>query len=328
MCPESFLLEGRYGSKKSEREREDSEPMSPKQKKTALDKLFGRVPDIAVAYRLKEDFAAFLHLKDYDEAKRRMLVWLEQVRDFAVYFNKKYESQCQRSQKTPFGNVYVTMNSWREEILNYVKFGDRFGKRVTNAFAESINRKIKMLNLIGYGYNFKVMRDKIVFGGILRRRAPADPIGKRKKRRGRKRGMRRSGITPNSNVRRLIKTWEDSTGMMDLRKNPIQDEAYASRFPMIEVIDDPDPLEWRTRFTTTSTRFKPGVMDKVRGENVEDSEVQETHQADLFSALYPEPPASSSVSNVDSNSGLAIAHCHVSKNDAAGKPEGTQMSLF
>jgi hypothetical protein len=218
------------------------------------------------------------------------------------------------------------MESWKEEILNYVKFRDRFGKRVTNAFAESINRKIKMLNLLGYGYNFKVMRDKIVFGGILRRRPTADPVGKLKKRRGLRRGMRRSGISPNSNVRRLIKAWEDSTGMMDLRKSPALNEAFMNRFPWIEIIDSPDPLEWITRFSSVNTRFKPGCMEKVRGEDVEDSE-DKAPQIDLFSLLNADLPLSDSASNIDSSADSVIAHQQVDKNDES-KCEGTQLSLF
>ena len=49
------------------------------------------------------------------------------------------------------------VENWRTEIFNY------FDNRYTNAITESLNRVSKEISAIGRGYNFKVLRAKILY---------------------------------------------------------------------------------------------------------------------------------------------------------------------
>jgi len=49
-----------------------------------------------------------------------------------------------------------TVENWRTEIFNY------FDNRYTNAITESLNRVSKEISAQGKGYNFKVLRAKIL----------------------------------------------------------------------------------------------------------------------------------------------------------------------
>lgn len=287
MCRESFLLEGKFGPKKSVRSRKKSPKVSPEAKKRALDLIFEKLPDVAEAYALKEDFAAILNLWDYDEARERMLAWLERVRDFAYVFYKKHEKKCRRLLKRPFGNIHGTVTKWFDEILNYVKFKSKYSKKVTNAYAENLNRKIRRLNELGYGYNFEVLRAKVVFGGVMREHVPPDPLAERRKR-GVRRRPRRAGVSPDSNVRRLIRAYEDSMEIPRDENDPALEAALTSRLP-IEIVSDPyeeeDPLERRTRYSQVNMRFKEGVIERLHGDSEKSPDPDAPRQADLFSLL-------------------------------------------
>lgn len=50
-----------------------------------------------------------------------------------------------------------TVENWRTEIFNY------FDNRYTNAITESLNRVSKEISAQGKGYNFKVLRAKILY---------------------------------------------------------------------------------------------------------------------------------------------------------------------
>lgn len=285
MCRESFLMEGKFVSKKMPaRKKKMLSKISPEEKKRALDHLFSKLPDVAAAHALKEDLAAILNLWDYEEARRRLADWLERVKEFVDYFYKKYEAKCKRLGKRPFGNIHVTVTKWFEEILNYVKFKNKFDKKISNAFAENLNRKIRRLNDLGYGYNFDVLRAKLVFGNIRKNHLPPDPLSRR--RRGTSSRCRTAGSRPDSNVRKLINAYEDGAGIPARDFSPSLEEAVTSRLPL-EVIrkgsEAENPLERRTRFARTNLQIEPGAMRKVRGENIAGNEDLIDHQAELFS---------------------------------------------
>ena len=51
----------------------------------------------------------------------------------------------------------MMVDNWHTEIFNY------FDNRYTNAITESLNRVSKEISAIGRGYNFKVLRAKILY---------------------------------------------------------------------------------------------------------------------------------------------------------------------
>lgn len=80
---------------------------------------------------LKEQFAAIYEAPDRAEAERRLEVWIDHIIEADL---------------TEFTNLWRTLQWWVEPILAY------FDDRVTNAFAEGITNKIKVMKRRSYGF--------------------------------------------------------------------------------------------------------------------------------------------------------------------------------
>ncbi|OGT07632.1 MAG: hypothetical protein A3J49_19005 [Gallionellales bacterium RIFCSPHIGHO2_02_FULL_57_16] len=61
----------------------------------------------------------------------------------------------------------TAFRNWKDYILNY--FDD---ERVTNAFTESFNSKIRRVYRNGRGYAFERLRAKVLFNDMLQKRVP------------------------------------------------------------------------------------------------------------------------------------------------------------
>ena len=133
----------------------------------AVETSLQQLPALAVAYELKEEFADILQLGSRETAEERADAWLEKIANLVVYLGEKYKNQCRRLNKYPFKSVIETFTEWRTEILNYIDYRDRFPLKATNAFAEMANGKIKEANRLGKGYNFEVLRMKLLYGALL-----------------------------------------------------------------------------------------------------------------------------------------------------------------
>ncbi|HKX76397.1 MAG TPA: ISL3 family transposase [Acidimicrobiia bacterium] len=96
-----------------------------------LDRLFATHPQVGMAWWLKEAFAAIYQATDRVEAERRLEIWVHHV---------------EQSQLPEFKGAWHTLTYWREQILNY------FDHRHTNAYAEGITNKIKVMKRRGYGH--------------------------------------------------------------------------------------------------------------------------------------------------------------------------------
>jgi transposase len=104
-----------------------------------LSRMLEASPELKSCYELKETFRdLFNQSLTPKAAEKRLLRWVAQV------------------EATPFKalkSFISTLRNWWEQILNY------FDGRYSNAFAEGVNLKIKMLNRRGYGYrNFSSFR--------------------------------------------------------------------------------------------------------------------------------------------------------------------------
>jgi len=108
----------------------------------ALDRLFRAHPEMGVAWWLKEAFAAIYQAQTRQEAERRLEVWTHHVSQAGLI---------------EFTNMWRNLAKWQEPILAY------FDDRQTNAYAEGITNKIKVLKRRGYGHrNTNRYRAKIL----------------------------------------------------------------------------------------------------------------------------------------------------------------------
>ena len=101
------------------------------QEADALQPIFETLPEVGIAWMLKEQFALIYDAPDRIEAERRLELWLDQITAAGI---------------PEFLNTWRTLQWWREQILNY------FDDRVTNAFAEGITNKIKVMKRRSYGF--------------------------------------------------------------------------------------------------------------------------------------------------------------------------------
>lgn len=114
-----------------------------------LDSVFNTQPEVGVAWLMKEAFAAIYQSPTRDEAERRLDVWVGNL------------SACGLKE---FSNTWRTLDWWREQILAY------FEDPITNAFAEGITNKIKVMKRMSYGFaNSRRYRQKALLNCRRRR---------------------------------------------------------------------------------------------------------------------------------------------------------------
>jgi transposase len=120
--------------------------------RASLTALFEAIPIIRVAWLLKEEFAAIYDAPDRNEAERRLGVWIDHLNQAGL---------------PEFTKVWKLLQTWREPILAY------FDDPVTNAFAEGITNKIKVMKRRSYGFRDPVRyRQKVLLS--CRRRSSWD----------------------------------------------------------------------------------------------------------------------------------------------------------
>jgi len=111
-----------------------------------LERLYQASPKLKVCHQLKEQFRTiFETVTDREKARVALLRWMKQVEKLNV---------------TALQSFLVTLKNWFELILNY------FLERWTNAFAEGINNKIKLIKRRAFGFtNFDHFRLRILVEG-------------------------------------------------------------------------------------------------------------------------------------------------------------------
>jgi len=107
-----------------------------------LDGWVKNYPLLGVAYRLKEAFYGCYDAKSAPEAEHVFSRWLDSV---------------PAALREPFGDLIRAYSNWNAYILNY------FEHPVTNAYTESLNNLIRVMNRLGRGYSFEALRAKILF---------------------------------------------------------------------------------------------------------------------------------------------------------------------
>lgn len=111
--------------------------------RTKLESLYQASPELKICHQLKEQFRTiFETFTDREKAKTALLRWIKQVEKQTV---------------TTLHSFLVTLKNWFELILNH------FVERWTNAFAEGVNNKIKLIKRRAFGYsNFDHFRLRIL----------------------------------------------------------------------------------------------------------------------------------------------------------------------
>jgi transposase len=98
--------------------------------------------ELGMAHRLKEDFFHIYDAKAPDEAQALYIEWKRSI----------------PAELAPaFADLVRAWDNWTPFILGY------FDHPVTNAYTESLNNLIRVMNRLGRGYSFEALRAKILF---------------------------------------------------------------------------------------------------------------------------------------------------------------------
>lgn len=106
-----------------------------------LDMWLSNEPEVATAYKLKERLFDIYDLPKADA-----------IKDF-----DGFAGDVPDSLKGDFKDLLSAMKNWRKEILNY------FDYPITNAYTEGVNGVAKVMNRMGRGYSFEVIRARLLF---------------------------------------------------------------------------------------------------------------------------------------------------------------------
>lgn len=101
-------------------------------------------PEVAEAYWLKERFYDFYDAPNKAEAARLLDAWRSSV------------PASQRKGKKSFLPLLTSTRNWRDEILEY------FTHPISNGYTEALNGITKVINRMGRGYSFDVIRAKVL----------------------------------------------------------------------------------------------------------------------------------------------------------------------
>jgi transposase len=129
------LMHDRFVLLKRERDLDDTERL-------LLSGWVKNYPELGVAHRLKEDFYGIYNAESPDEAQARYIAWQRNVPAALL---------------DSFADLVRAWDNWHPWILTY------FDHPITNAYTESLNNLIRVMNRLGRGYSFDALRAKILF---------------------------------------------------------------------------------------------------------------------------------------------------------------------
>lgn len=129
------LMHDRYVLLKRERQLTDEDSLK-------LSGWIKNYAELGLAYRLKEDFFKIYDCSSPDEAQGMYLEW---------------KARITPEVEDAFHDLVRAWDNWRPWILGY------FDHPITNAYTESLNNLIRVMNQLGRGYSFEALRAKILF---------------------------------------------------------------------------------------------------------------------------------------------------------------------
>ncbi|MEB3103071.1 ISL3 family transposase [Ferviditalea candida] len=125
--------------------------------KITLDLWTKNHPSLGTAYDLKESF---------------FNIWDSDTRQKAFLKYHDWKAKIPKELQSAFEPLTKAMANWETEIFAY------FDHRITNAYTESLNSLIRVMNRMGRGYSFEALRAKMLFTEGLQK----EPKPKYKKR--------------------------------------------------------------------------------------------------------------------------------------------------
>lgn len=129
------LLHDRFVLLKREKDLSDQESLT-------LSVWIQNYPELGQAYRLKEQFFGIYDAQTKADALQRYTAW---------------EKSVGPDVREAYADLIRAWGNWQPYILNY------FDHPVTNAYTESLNNLIRVMNRLGRGYSFEALRAKILF---------------------------------------------------------------------------------------------------------------------------------------------------------------------
>ena len=118
-----------------------------------LDTWTGQYPILKQAYELKEGFYR---------------VWDSQTRAMAKVRLEEWKKGITDDVKDAYLPLTKALKNWEDEIFAY------FDHPITNAYTESLNSLIRVINRLGRGYSFEALRAKILFTeGVKKKTKPS-----------------------------------------------------------------------------------------------------------------------------------------------------------
>jgi transposase len=148
------LMHDRFVLLKRERDLNDQELL-------LLDGWTRNYPELGAAYRLKEDFCAI-----YEQSTNQRA---------AIAAYEDWSKAVVPEVRDAFSDLIRAFTNWQPFILNY------FEHPVTNAYTESLNSLIRVMNRLGRGYNFEALRAKILFTEGAHKKSLAKPKFERRR---------------------------------------------------------------------------------------------------------------------------------------------------
>jgi transposase len=143
---------------------------------------FDQQPELKLAYDLKEDYLEMFDEETYGGRELMSKAKAEQY--YRDWENRLPVEEKYKDLLKDFKPILSPMKNWGEYVFN------RFDHNFTNAYTESMNRKIKDILREARGCKFDTLHAKIVFGTRLRKEKEVDreaemrAIRPRSKRRG------------------------------------------------------------------------------------------------------------------------------------------------
>ncbi len=112
------------------------------QETLVLEAWIGAYPVLGAAYEAKEAFYAIWGSKTRMEAETKFAAW---------------QTGLPKEIQAAYKPLTTAVRNWHREIFAY------FDHRITNAYTESLNNLVRVINRMGRGYSFDALRAKILF---------------------------------------------------------------------------------------------------------------------------------------------------------------------
>jgi transposase len=126
---------------------------------------FSQQPELELAYDLKEDFMEIFDAKTYGEVQLCKAAAHQRYEEWQERFPANEENA---KLLKDFKKIFTAMKNWGDFIFNYFDHG------FTNAFTESMNRRIKDVWRETRGCSFKTARERAIYGTYLRKQQMED----------------------------------------------------------------------------------------------------------------------------------------------------------